>query len=176
MTYERTPSPKRLVPMCAVLSLLLLCAAEASGCFALLFLFPTALCTLPLCEERLWVHLVLCDLLIAVFVLLLPFPHYYWLAYVCVLAPYVPVRHALRDLKKQTHATLTAVGIVLLWSAVVLFLLSLLGVNALTLFSPWITAFSGLGTLLFLFLLDAVYQLTVPWYRNRIRRFLLPRA
>ena len=176
MAYERTPSPKRLVPMCAALSLLLLCAGEASGLFALLLLFPTALCMLPLCEERLWIHLVLSDLLIAAFVLALPFPHYFWLAYVCVLAPYVPVRHALRDLKKQTHATLFAIGIILLWSTAVLILLSLLGVNALTLFSPWITVLCGLGTLLFLFLLDALYQLAVRRYRNRLRRFLLPRA
>lgn len=162
--------------MCALLSLLLLCAAEATGFFGLLFLFPIALCMLPLCEERLWGYLLLCDMAIAALVLALPFPHYIWLAYVCVLAPYVPLRHALSSLKKQTHATLLAVGIVLLWTALVLFGLSLLGVNALTLFSPLVTALVGLGLLLFLFLLDVFYQLFLKWYRARLRRFLLPRA
>jgi hypothetical protein len=49
-------------------------------------------------------------------------------------------------------------------------------VNALTLFSPLITALIGLGLLLFVFLLDAFYQLFLKWYRARLRRFLLPRA
>ncbi|MBQ6332929.1 MAG: hypothetical protein IJI34_09245 [Clostridia bacterium] len=176
MTFAREPSPKRLVPMCALLALLLLCAAEATGLFGLLFLFPLALCMLPLCEERLWGYLLLCDAAVAAFVLAMPFPHFYWLAYVCVLAPFVPLRHAFRNLKKQTHATLLAVGIVLLWTALVLFGLSLLGVNALTLFSPLVTALIGLGLLLFVFLLDAFYQLFLKWYRARLRRFLLPRA
>lgn len=162
--------------MCALLALLLLCAAEATGLFGLLFLFPLALCMLPLCEERLWGYLLLCVTAVTAFVLAMPFPHFYWLAYVCVLAPFVPLRHAFRNLKKQTHATLLAVGIVLLWTALVLFGLSLLGVNALTLFSPLVTALIGLGLLLFVFLLDAFYQLFLKWYRARLRRFLLPRA
>ncbi len=176
MTFAREPSPKRLVPMCALLALLLLCAAEATGFFGLLFLFPIALCMLPLCEERLWGYLLLCVAAIVAFVLALPFPHYIWLAYVCVLAPFVPLRHALSNLRKQTHATLLAVGIVLLWTVLVLFGLSLFGVNALTLFSPLVTALIGLGLLLFLFLLDVFYQLFLKWYRARLRRFLLPRA
>lgn len=162
--------------MCALLALLLLCAAEATGLFGLLFLFPLALCMLPLCEERLWGYLLLCDAAVAAFVLAMPFPHFYWLAYVCVLAPFVPLRHAFRNLKKQTHATLLAVGIVLLWTALVLFGLLLLGVNALTLFSPFVTALIGFGLLLFVFLLDVFYQLFLKWYRARLRRFLLPRA
>ena len=51
--------------MCALLTFLLLCAAEATGRFAPLFFLPLAFCMLPLCEERLYVHLILCDLLIA---------------------------------------------------------------------------------------------------------------
>ena len=176
MTFKREPSPKRLVPMCALLALLLLCAAEATGYFALLFLFPIALCMLPLCEERLWGYVILCDLLIAACVLALPFPHYVWLMYLCVLAPYVPVRHALRNMKKQSSATLIPIAIVLFWTALVLFGLSLLGVHLITLFPPLVTVMLGLGLLLFLFLLDALYQLYLKWYRAKLRRFLLPRA
>ena len=82
----------------------------------------------------------------------------------------------LRDLKKQMHATLLSVGIVLLWTALVLFGLGMLGVNMLTVFSPLLLTLIALGLLLFLFLLDVLYQLSVKWYRKRLRRFLLPRA
>ena len=96
MTQNRQTSPIRLVPMCLLLSLLLLCAAELVGWFALLLFLPLALCMLPLYAERLWGFAILSDVLIAAVVLFLPLPHYAWLAFVCVLAPYVPVRHALR--------------------------------------------------------------------------------
>lgn len=176
MTYERQTSPTRLIPMCALVTLLLLCAAELTGWFALLFLFPIALCMLPLCEERLYGALILCDLLIAAFVLALPVPHYAWLAFVCVLAPFVPLRHALRDLKKPSHATLLSAAIVLFWTALMLFGLSLAGVNVLTMFDPLILSLIGLSLLFVLFLLDVLYQLCLKWYRARLRRFLLPRA
>ena len=162
--------------MCALLALLLLCAAEATGWFALLFFLPIALCMLPLCEERLYVHLVLCDLLIAAVVLALPVPHYAWLAFICVLAPYVPLRHALRGMKKAWLGTLLPIGIVLLWTGLVLFGLSFLDVRLYALYPPLITALIGLGVLLFLFLLDVLYQLALKWYRNRLRCFLLPRV
>ena len=176
MTFAREPSPKRLVPMCALLALLLLCAAEATGFFGLLFLFPIALCMLPLCEERLWGYLLLCVAAIAAFVLALPFPHYIWLAYVCVLAPYVPVRHALRQMRRSRNATLLCVGIVSAFSALVLFGLSLLGVKLYAERTLPQCVFAVLGFLMFLFLLDAAYQLYLKFYRKRLRRFLLPRA
>ncbi len=162
--------------MCALLAFLLLCGAESSGWFALLFFLPLALCMLPLCEERLYVHLVLCDLLIAAIVLVLPVPHYAWLAFVCILAPYVPVRHALRNLKKTALSTVLAIGITLLWTALIVFGLTFLDVYLLTMFPPLITALFGIGVLLFLFILDVLYQLLLRLYRNRLRRFLLPRA
>ena len=162
--------------MCAALTLLLLCAAEYTGWFALLFFLPIALCMLPLCAERLYAYVVLCDVLIAVCVLALPVPHYAWLAFVCVLAPYVPLRHAFRALQNPRTATLLPIGIVLLWTALVVFGLTFLGVHLLTLFSPLITALIALGVLFFLFLLDAAYQLSLKAYEARIRRFLLPRA
>ncbi len=162
--------------MCALLTLLLLCAAEATGWFALLFFLPIALCMLPLAEERLIVHLVLCDLLIAAAVLAMPVPHYAWLAFICVLAPYVPIRHALRGVKKGFLRPLLSIGIVLLWTGLVLFGLTFLNVNLLTMFPPLYTVLIGLGVLLFLFLLDVLYQLALRWYRNGLRRFLLPRA
>ncbi len=162
--------------MCALLALLLLCAAEATGWFALLFFLPIALCMLPLCEERLWAHLILCDLLIAAIVLALPVPHYAWLAFLCIIVPFVPVRHALRNLKKPALSTLLAIGITLLWTALIVFGLTFLNVYLLTLFPPLITALFGIGILLFLFVLDVFYQLFLKLYRNRLRRFLLPRA
>lgn len=166
----------RLVPMCGLLGLLLLCAAEWTGYFALLFFLPLALTMLPLCEERLYGYAILCDLLIAAIVLFLPVPHYAWLAFVCVLAPYVPLRHAIQDLKNPRSATLLPVVITVLWTALVVFGLHFLGVELVTMFSPLITALIGLGVLLFLFLLDAAYQLALKAYRKRVRRFLLPRA
>jgi hypothetical protein len=162
--------------MCAFLSLLLLCAAEATGWFALLFFLPIALSMLPLAEERLHVHLILCDLLIAVFVLALPVPHYAWLAFVCVLAPYVPVRHALGGMKKAFLRPLLSIGITLVWTGLVLYGLTFLNINLFTMFPPLHTALIGLGVLLFLFLLDVLYQLALKWYRSRLRQFLLPRA
>ncbi|MBR4906074.1 MAG: hypothetical protein IKZ44_04395 [Clostridia bacterium] len=176
MRKERQPSPMRLVPMCGLLGLLLLCAAEWTGYFALLFFLPLALTMLPLCEERLYGYAILCDLLIAAIVLFLPVPHYAWLAFVCVLAPYVPLRHAIQDLKNPRSATLLPVVITVLWTALVVFGLHFLGVELVTMFSPLITALIGLGVLLFLFLLDAAYQLALKAYRKRVRRFLLPRA
>ncbi|MBQ1821347.1 MAG: hypothetical protein II117_07085 [Clostridia bacterium] len=176
MSGYREPSPLRLVPMCAVLSFLLLCAAEATGWFALLFFLPIALCMLPLCAERLWGYLLLCDLLIAACVLALPVPHYAWLAFAAVLAPFVPVRHALRNLRKPYLQTLLAVGITILWTVLVLFGLTFLGVNLLIVYSVPVTLLAVLCVLLFLFLLDAAYQLCLKWYQNRLRRFLLPRA
>ena len=176
MTYERQPSPVRLVPMCALLSLLLLCAAEVTGWFALLFFLPIGLCMLPLYEERLWGYGIVCSLMIAAFVLLLPVPHYAWLAFVCVLAPFAPLRHAFRNLKDPRRATLLPIGIVLVWTALVAFGLFLIGVNVLAVFPPLITALIGLGVLFFLFLLDIAYQLFVKTYRTRFRPFLLPRA
>lgn len=166
----------RLVPMCGLLGLLLLCAAEWTGYFALLFFLPLALTMLPLCEERLYGYAILCDVLIAAIVLFLPVPHYTWLAFVCVLAPYVPLRHAMQDLKNPRSATLLPVVITVLWTALVVFGLHFLGVELVTMFSPLITALIGLGVLLFLFLLDAAYQLALKAYRKRVRRFLLPRA
>lgn len=162
--------------MCAFLTLLLLCAAEASGWFALLFFLPIALCMLPLSEERLFTHLILCDLLIAAVVLALPVPHYAWLAFVCVLAPYVPLRHALGGLKKAFLRPLLSIGIVLVWTGLILYGLTFLNVHLWTMFPPLYTALIGLGVLLFLFLLDVLYQLTLKWYRARLRYFLLPRA
>lgn len=176
MSNARQPSPIRLVPMCLALSLLLLCASELTGWFALLFFLPLALCMLPLCAERLWGFLILSVLFVAAVVLLLPFPHYAWLMYVCVLAPYVPVRHALRDMKKNTAATLLSIGIVLLWTALLMFGLCLLGVNVFAILSLPLTILVGLGVLFFLFLLDILYQVSVKRYQSRIRRFLLPRA
>ena len=176
MTNDRQASPKRLIPMCALLALLLLCAAEATGYFALLFFFPIALCMLPLCEERLYGYAILCDVLIAAIVLFLPVPHYAWLAYVCVLAPYVPLRHAMRNLKSPRSATLLPIGITVLWTALVLFGLHLLGVRLILLFPPLVIALIAISVLFFLFLLDVLYQLSLKAYRNRIRRFLLPRV
>ena len=176
MTFYREPSPIRLVPMCLLLSLLMLCVSEATGWFALLFFLPIALCVLPLCAERLWGFLILGDLIIAACVLALPVPHYAWLAYVCILAPYVPVRHAICGMKKAQFATLLAVGIIAAWTALVLFGLTYLNVYLLSVFSPLITAAIGLGCLLFLFVLDALYQLFLKWYKNGLRRFLLPRV
>lgn len=176
MRNERQPSPVRLVPMCGLLGLLLLCAAELTGYYALLFFLPLALTMLPLCEEHLYGYVIFCDVLIAAIVLFLPVPHYAWLAFVCVLAPYVPLRHAMRDLKNPHSATLLPVGITIFWTALVVFGLHFLGIELITLFPPPITALIGLGLLLFLFLLDAAYQLALKTYRKRIRRFLLPRA
>ena len=176
MRNDRQPSPVRLVPMCALLALLLLCAAEVSGWFAPLFFIPIALCMLPLCEERLYGYAILCDVLIAAFVLFLPVPHYAWLAFVCVRAPFAPLRHAFRNLKDLRRATLLPIGIVLVWTALVAFGLFLIGVNVLAVFPPLIPALIGLGVLFFLFLLDIAYQLFVKTYRTRFRPFLLPRA
>ena len=176
MANERQLIPLRLAPMCALLGLLLLCAAELSGWFALLFFFPLALCMLPLCEEHLGGYAVFCDVLIAAIVLFLPVPHYAWLAFVCVLAPYVPLRHAFRELKDSRRATLLSILIVVLWTALVLVGLHFLGVELITLFSPLITALIALGLVFFLFLLDAAYHLYLNAYQNRVRRFLLPHA
>ena len=162
--------------MCAALALLMLCAAEYTGWFALLFFLPLGLCMLPLCAEKLWGSVVLCDVLIAACVLALPVPHYAWLAFVCVLAPYVPLRHAFRSLKSPRAATLLPILIVLFWTALVVFGLTFLEVHLLTLFSPLVTVLIGLGVLFFLFLLDVAYQLLLKAYEARIRRFLLPRA
>ena len=176
MANERQLIPLRLVPMCALLGLLLLCAAELSGWFALLFFLPIALCMLPLCEEHLGGYAVFCDVLIAAIVLFLPVPHYAWLAFVCVLAPYVPLRHAFRELKDPRRATLLSILIVVLWTALVLVGLHFLGVELITLLSPLITALIALGLVFFLFLLDAAYHLYLKAYQNRVRRFLLPHA
>lgn len=176
MTFYREPSPIRLVPMCFLLSLLLLCVSEATGWFALLFFLPIALCMLPLCEERLYGWVILSDLLIAAIVLALPVPHYAWFAYLCILAPFIPVRHALCGIKKAYLATLLSIGITAVWTALAIYGLTFLSVNLLTRFSPQITVAIGLGCLLFLFVLDVSYQLLLKWYRNGLRRFLLPRA
>ena len=176
MTNERTVSPKKLVPMCASLCLLLLCAAEAAGYWALLYFLPIALCMLPLYEERLWVYGIVCDILIAAIVLFLPVPHYAWLAFVCMLAPYVPLRHAMRNLKDPRRATLLPVAVNVLWIAIVLTGLHFIGIGLFMMFPPLITVLIALGLVFFLFLLDVAYQLTLRAYRKRIRRFLLPRA
>lgn len=176
MTATKRTSPIRLVPMCFFLSLLLLCAAEVTGWFALLFLLPLALCMLPLYAERLWGFAIGSSLLIAAIVLFLPLPHYVWLAFVCVCAPFVPVRHALRNLKKPGLPTLLSVEIVLLWTAAVLFGLYLLNVHVLSLLPLPLTILAGFALLFFLFLLDAAYQLYLRWYERRVRTFLLPRA
>lgn len=162
--------------MCALLALLLLCAAELAGWFAPLFFLPIALCMLPLFEERLFGLAILCDVLIAAIVLALPVPHYAWLAFVCVLAPYIPVRHALRTLKDPRRVSLLPIGVTLLWTALILGVLYCLGVNVFTLLPLPITVLLALGVLFLLFLLDIFYQLFLKLYRNRIRRFLLPRV
>lgn len=162
--------------MCALLALLLLCAAEVTGWFALLFSLPLALCMLPLCEERLTVFAILCDVLIAAIVLALPVPHFAWLAFVCVLAPYIPLRHAMRNMNNPHLSVLLPIGLVLLWTVLVFFGLYWIGVNLFIMFPPLITALIALGVLFFLFILDIAYQLFLKVYRNRLRRFLLPRA
>ena len=169
-------NPIRLVPMCAVLSLALLWAAESTGWFALLFLLPIALINLPLAAERLWGWLILILLVTAAVVLLLPVPHYVWLAYVCVLAPFVPVRHALRNLKNPRIATLLSVGIETVWTAIALILLWQFDFVSIDAFDWIVYVLVGFAFFLFLFLLDAAYQLTLKWYQARLRRFLLPRA
>ncbi len=162
--------------MCTALTLLLLWAAELTGYFALLFFFPIALCMLPLCAERLWGWAILCDFLIAAFILILPVPHYAWLAFVCVLAPYVPVRHALSGVRDPRRATLLAVGIVVLWTVLVITVLTLLRSDLLKSVSPLPAVAIGLGVLSFLFLLDAAYQYCMSRVYRSLRRFLLPRA
>lgn len=162
--------------MCALLALLLLCAAELTGWFAPLFFLPLAVCMQPLCEERLTRYAILCDLVIAAIVLALPVPHYAWLAFVCILAPYVPLRHAFRGLKNTRLATLVPIGIVLLWTTLVTVGLYFLDVHLLTVLPPLVTALFALGVLFFLFLLDIAFQLFSKAYQKRLRRFLLPRA
>lgn len=176
MANDRHVSPKRLIPMCALLALLLLCGAELAGWFALLFFFPLALCMLPLFEERLYGYAILCDVLIAAFVLLLPVPHYVWLAFVCILAPYVPVRHAMRNARDPRRAVFLSIGVTVLWTALVFGGLHLIGVHPLTLLPLPVTLLAALGVLFFLFLLDILYQLSLKAYVSRVRRFLLPRA
>lgn len=176
MASGKSPSPIRLVPMCLLLLFLLLYAAERTGYFALLFFIPIAMCMLPLCVERLWVYAILSDLLVAAAVLFLPVPHYAWLAFVCVLAPFVPVRHALRGMKKPYAPTLLTIGIVLLWTAAVSVGLYFIGVNVLTLLPFPLSLLAGLALLFVLFLLDILYQLCLKWYQKRLRRFLLPRT
>lgn len=173
---ETQISPVRLVPMTALLLLLLVWAAESVGWFALLFLLPIALLAVPLAEEGFYLRLILIDVAIAAIVLFLPVPHYVWAAFCCVLAPYVPIRHALRLMRRSYHATLLSVGIVTVFSALVLFGLALLGVKPYTEWSLPQCLFAGLGFFLFLFLLDAGYQLYLKFYRKHLRRFLLPRA
>ena len=173
---ERQISPSRLVPMTALLLLLLLWAAESIGWFALLLLLPIALLAVPLAEEGLYLPLILSDVAVAAIVLFLPVPHYVWAAFVCVLAPYVPIRHALRVLKHSYSATLLAAGIVSAFTALVLFGLALLGVKPYLQWNLPQYAFAVLGFLLFLFLLDAAYQLYLRFYRKHLRRFLLPRV
>lgn len=173
---ETRISPTRLIPMTALLLLLLLWAAESVGWFALLFLLPIALLAVPLCEEGLSLWLIGIDLAVAAIVLFLPVPHYAWLAFVCVLAPYVPVRHALRGMKRSYHATLLCVGIVTVLTASALFGLSFLGVHPYTAWNLPQIVFAILGFFLLLFLLDAGYQLYLRFYRKHLRRFLLPRA
>ncbi len=162
--------------MCALLTLLLLCAAELAGWLALLFFLPIAICMLPLFEERLYGIAILCDVVIAAIVLLLPVPHYAWLAFVCVLAPYMPVRHTMRNMKDPRRAVFLSIGVTLLWTALVIGVLYLFGVKVLSLLPLPVALFAALGVLFFLFLLDIFYQLFLKAYRNRIRRFLLPRA
>lgn len=176
MRNETQPKPQRLVPMCALLSLLLLWAAECTGWFALLFLLPLALCTLPLAAERLKLWQIAVPFLTAAIVLVLPVPHFVWLAYVCVLAPFVPVRHALRGGKNARVATLLSVGIVTVWTVGVLILLSVFGLFRPTVLKPISAVLIGFAYFAFLFLLDAAYQLYLRFYENRLRRFLLPRA
>jgi hypothetical protein len=113
---------------------------------------------------------------IAAIVLALPVPHYAWLAFVCILAPYVPLRHAFRGLKNPRLATLVPISIVLLWTALVTVGLYFLDVHLLTVLPPLVTALFALGVLFFLFLLDIAYQLFSKAYQKRLRRFLLPRA
>lgn len=173
---ETKISPIKLVPMTGLLLLLLLWAAESVGWFALLFFLPLALLAVPLAEERLYPHLIAADVLVAAVVLFLPVPHYAWLAFVCVLAPFVPIRHALRMLRRPYIQTLIAVGIVTAFSALVLTGLYLLGVHPYTEWSLPACAYTVLGYFLFLFLLDACYQLFSRFYRRHLRRFLLPRA
>ena len=79
-------------------------------------------------------------------------------------------------MKKAFLSPLLSVGITLLWTALVLFGLSYVDVRLLTVYPPLITALIGLGALLFLFVLDILYQLLLKLYRSRLRRFLLPRA
>lgn len=176
MRNETRISPVRLVPMTGLLLLLLVWAAESVGWFALLFLLPIALLAVPLAEEKLYVWLVAVDLAVAAVVLFLPVPHYVWFAFLCVLAPYVPVRHALRNLRHSYAATLLAVGIVTAFSAALLVWMYVLGVHPYTEWTLPQCAFAVLGFFLFLFLLDAAYQLYLKFYRSRLRRFLLPRA
>ena len=176
MRTDTLKSPIRLVPMVAVLLPTLLWAAESTGWFALLFLLPIALCVLPLAEEKLFGWLIAIDLLTSAFVLFLPVSHLVWVLFVCVLAPYVPVRHALSRMKQPRHATLLTVGIIAVWTAGVLAVLYWIGV-----FPPvWLngirSVFLTLGFFVFLFLLDAAYQLYLKFYRTHLRRFLLPRA
>lgn len=173
---ETRISPTALVPMTALLLLLLLWAAESVGWFALLLLLPVALLAVPLCEEGLYGWLIAVDLAVAAIVLLLPAPHYAWLAFVCVLAPYVPVRHALRGLKRSYHATLLSVGIVTVWTAAVVVGLRFWNVRPYEAWNLPQCAFAILGFLLFLFLLDIGYQLYLKCYQKHLRRFLLPRA
>lgn len=169
-------SPVRLVPMTALLLLLLLWAAESVGWFALLLLLPIALLAVPLAEEKLYAWLIFIDVLVAATVLFLPVRHYVWTAFVAVLAPYVPVRHALRGMRRSWHATLLTVGVVTALTAAVLTGLWFLNVRPYTEWTLPAIAFSALGYFLFLFLLDAGYQLYLKCYRKRLRRFLLPRA
>ena len=176
MRNETRISPVRLVPMTGLLLLLLVWAAESVGWYALLFLLPIALLAVPPAEEKLYGWLVVIDLLVAAIVLILPVPHYVWLAFVCVLAPYVPVRHALRNLKHSYAATLLSIGIVTAFTAMVLGWLYVLHVHPYTEWTLPQCAFAVLGYFFFLFLLDAFYQLYLKFYRAHLRRFLLPRA
>lgn len=162
--------------MVAVLSLLLVWAAESTGWFALLFLLPIALCVLPLAEEKLWGWLILIEILTAAFVLILPVPHLVWVLYVCALAPYVPVRHALSRMKQPRNATLLTVGIIAVWTAGVLAALHFVGVFPPAFLNIMRSVFIILGFLMFLFLLDVAYHLYLKFYRKRLRRFLLTRA
>ena len=139
-------------------------------------ILPLALVGVPLAEERLMGWLIAIDVLSAAIVLFLPVPHYVWLAFVCALAPFVPLRRALSGLKRSFVASLVCVGVIVTFFALVLVLLAQIGVRPLAVLSPVGSVFVILGALFFLFILDALYQLSVKFYRARVRRSLLPRA
>lgn len=159
--------------MMILMSTLLLCISETVAGFGLLLLPFLVIPSCLLCFEKRIPALLINYLLPSCIVLMLPFPHYAWLAFTAVIGWYAPIRALVSRLRNELLGNILSFLMGNVGIAIALILLSLIEVFPFSGLDPFWLVLLIIGVELDLLLLDLIYQFFSMFYPNTLKALLL---